>query len=917
MNLTSKLRAFCIRLASLFRPSHADADFSVELESHIAMHTEDGVRSGLTPDEARRQALIRLGGAEQTRQAHRERRGLLWLENLAQDLRYALRQLARSPGFAVTAVLTMALGIGANLAVFQLLYGVMFAHLPVKQPAQIYSIHALKSPFDGEWFVSYSAYRRLREATRDAAPVFARSGVGTGVLQQAEGSTSRSDFQLVSENFFGILGLSPVAGRFFQNGDDQKEQSEFPVILRYGFFREHFGADRSVIGRRATLNGVPIVVIGVAPEGFNGVMQGMAPDVWLPLAAQSAGRFGTWFDSLGPGYGVNLGKSYLNQPNIFWLWVLARVPDGAKPAAAAHWMSALAPDVSMMAGASKDAHVRAEVLASHVELVSAKNGEGSLRKRYALPLTILMAMAGVILLVGCLNLANLQMARLVQREREIAIRIALGASRARVLCQIAIEAVLLAAIGAPLVFATARVSSALLLHWASGRGQTIAIDLRMGAMAYLVGTSALLGTFVCFGLLPAWLHTRKSFSTAIKSRVGSLPSQTKTGQRWSNVLLASQVSFSLLLVCTAALFAQTLRNLSHIDAGMDREHVLAVDLDMRSTGFADQQKNLPAFYGQLIERLKALPGVRDAAVQMCEIPHCGWNTAIHVYGSPDLAEAQMHGEEDCVSAGYFRTVGIPVLEGRDFTSGDNEHSQKVAILNHTYARKLFGDASPIGHWIGYHDDHDFLIVGEVADALVDGLRAPAPPMLYMPIDQFPDAVQTIDVRARGSLQALPAEIRDSLHALAPALPVTEIVPLDVEFHDGLSTEELLARLTSVFGALTLALAALGFYGLLSFRVARGTSEIGIRMAMGATRTQVQALFLGQTLAILLAGMIPGAALALSLGYEARKLLYGAGAMDLWALGFSVFVLAAVGILATFIPARRAASIDPIQALRTE
>jgi predicted permease len=509
------------------------------------------------------------------------------------------------------------------------------------------------------------------------------------------------------------------------------------------------------------------------------------------------------------------------------------------------------------------------------------------------------------------------MARLLQREREIAIRIALGASRTRVLRQIASESVLLAAIGGPLAFATGRVSSALLLHWASGRGTDIAIDLHIGSAAYLMGISALLGTLVCFGLLPAWLHTRKSFSTAVKSRVGSVPSQGKAGQRWSNLLLASQVSLSLSLVCAAALFAETLRNLSNIDTGMDREHLVSVSLDMRSTGFADQEKNLAAFYGSLIERLKALPEVRDAAVQMCSVPDCGWNTALHVYGKPELAEAQLHGEEDHVGLGYFRTVGIPLLQGRDFTNADNEHSQKVAILNRAYARKLFGDASPIGHWIGYKDDHQFLIVGEVADALVDGLRSAAPPMVYMSIDQGPEPVQTIDVRSRGSLQTLPSEIRESLRALAPALPVTEIVPLDVEFNDGLSTEDLVAQLAGVFGGLTLALAALGFYGLMSFRVARRTSEIGMRMALGATRARVRALFLRQTLGILLAGTIPGAALSFGTAYLTRRLLYGPGAMDVWALGFAVCVLAVVGVLAAIVPAHRAASIDPMQALRNE
>ncbi|HET6219068.1 MAG TPA: ADOP family duplicated permease, partial [Acidobacteriaceae bacterium] len=844
----------------------------------------------------------------------------LVLGSIWDDTRYALRQLRKSPGFAATTVLTLAVGIGANLAIFQLLYGVLFAQLPVKQPAELYSLHAVQSPFDGEWFFSFPAYQRLRQATHQDAAVFARSGFGVGVLQETDGATSRIDFQLVSDNFFSVLGLSPSAGRFFLEGDDQREQSEWPVILRYGYFKEHFGGSQPILGRRATFNGVPIVIVGVAPKGFSGVVRGQAADLWLPLAAQATDRFGTWFDSLGPGYDVHLSRSYRNQASIFWLWVLSRTPDGVKPAAAAHWTQVLAPDLSLMASAAKDTRDRRRILGSQVKLVSAANGEGSLARTYSLPLFILMAMAFVILLVGCLNLANLQLARLMEREIEIATRIALGASRARVLRQVAIEAVVLAAIGGVLAFATGQGASALLLHWASGRGQTIPIDPQIGTAATLLGTALLLGALVGFGLLPAWQMTRKSFAMASKTRVGQLSTQSKAGRRWSNLLLASQVSFSLLLLCAAGLFAQTLRNLSRVDAGMDRDHVLSIHLDMRSTGFAKQQNDLPSFYDTVIQQLKTLPMVRDAAVHMCRIPNCVWNTALHVFGRPEMAESQLHGKEDHVGVSYFRTLGMPLLRGRDFSKEDNQRSQLVAILSRSYARKLFGDESPLGHWIGYSvppGDHQFLVVGEVADARVDGLRSNAPPVAYLPIDQSPAPVQSIEVRVRGSLATLPAEIRNSLYKIAPALPVTEIVPLDLEFDDGLSTEALLARLTSIFGALTLALAALGFYGLLTFRVARRTSEIGIRMALGATGSQVRALFLGQTLQILIAGLIPGAALALGTSYLARKLLYGTGRMDIWALGFAAVVLAAAGLLATLVPAHQAASIDPMRALRSE
>ncbi len=908
------------RMFNLFRRSRLDREIETELQSHIEMRIEENLGAGMPPEQARRDALARFGNPAVTKEQIASADVALVLGSVWDDTRYALRQLRKSPGFAATTVLTLAIGIGANLAIFQLLYGVLFAHLPVKQPAELYSLHAVQSPFDGQWFFSFPAYRRLRQATHENAAVFARSGFGVGVLQEADGATSRIDFQLVSDNFFSVLGLSPSAGRFFLEGDDQREQSEWPVILRYGYFKEHFGGSQPSIGRRATFNGVPIVIVGVAPQGFSGVVRGEAPDLWLPLAAQATDRFGTWFDSLGPGHDVDLNRSYLTQPSIFWLWVLSRAPDSVKAAAPAHWTQVLAPDLALMANAAKDTRDRTRILGSQVKLVPAANGEGSLARTYSLPLYILMAMAFVILLVGCLNLVNLQLARLMEREMEIATRIALGASRARVLRQVAIEAVVLAAIGGVLAYATGRGSSSLLLHWASGRGQIIPIDPRIGTAATLLGTTLLLSALVSFGMLPAWQMTRKSFAMASNTRVGQLSSQNKAGSRWSNLLLAGQVSFSLLLLCAAGLFAQTLRNLSRVDAGMDRDHVLSVHLDMRSTGFAKQQNDLPLFYDTVLQQLQALPMVRDAAVHMCRIPNCGWNTAVHVFGSPEMAEAQLHGEEDRVGVGYFRTLGIPILRGRDFSKEDNQRSQQVAILSRSYARKLFGDESPLGHWIGYSApplDRRFLIVGEVADARVDGLRHDPPPVAYFPIDQRPEPVQSIEVRVRGPWNNLPNEIRNTLYKLAPALPVTEMVPLDLEFDDGLSTESLLARLTSIFGALTLALAALGFYGLLSFRVARRTSEIGIRMALGATRSQVRALFLGQTLQILIAGLIPGAALALGTSYLARKLLYGTGRMNIWALGFAAFVLAAAGLLATLVPAHQAASIDPMRALRSE
>jgi predicted permease len=828
---------------------------------------------------------------------------------LQRDLRQAFRQFHKAPGFALTVVLTLAIGVGANLAVFRLLHAVLFAQLPVVQPSELYSLRAVQSPFDAQWFYSYPAYERLRKAT--GASVIARSGIGGGVLQEPNGFSQEASFQLVSDNFFSVLGLSPSAGRLFAGSDDAPGSSEVPVVLRYGFAKEHFDAGQGVVGMKAVLNGVAIVVVGVAPEHFFGVVQGAAPDLWLPLVAQSSGRFQTWFDSLGPGYAYDLKKPYRGQDGIFWLWVLGRVSDAEKDSAANRWTQALQPDLQLIAGATKDPRERAQIRGARVQLIAAAGGEGSLHAAYGRPLFLLMGMAALLFLVGCINLANLQLARLAGRQREIAVRIALGASRWRVLRQLLVEDALLVAIGGSLAIATCGLMSSLLLRWASGREHTLPIDLKFGPQDFLVGTVLLLTALIGFDLLPAWRVTGRS-SLVGRAVLGN------PGRVWSGLLLAGQVSLSLLLLSLATLFARTLLNLSALDAGIDREHVLTVHLDLGS-GYLERRAPTD-FNKRILDAFKALPMVRDASMQMCRIPGCIWNTAIHVSGHPELLEAQMHGEENHVSEGFFRTLGIPLLQGRTFGDGDQKGSQPVAVLNHAFAVKLFGNQSPVGHSIGYKPapgDHDYLIVGEVGDARVDGLRLPAPPVAYFSVDQGGEPAGTIEVRAAGDPANIAADIRRRLQSVDSALPISEIVPLNTEFEDGLSTEKLLARLTAIFAGLTLALAAIGFYGLLSFHVTRRTSEIGVRMAVGATRGQVHGLFLRQTLVILVEGIVPGIVLTEMVGRTARTLLYGIQETDPWALLLAVCVLGVTGLLATLLPARRAASLDPVKALRSE
>jgi len=897
------------------------ADLSEELEAHLRLAIEDRVRVGEDPSAARRSAIRELGNIPLIEEVAREHRGLVWLENAVRDVRFALRQLRRSPGFVVTVLLTLALGIGANLAVFQLLHSVLLARLPVSHPEELVAVHAARTPFDRAWIVSYGAYHRLRTATGSQAPLLARAPVSEAVMQLPNQGLSHARYEFVSDNYFEVLGVRPAAGRLFIQDDAHAGQSEWPAVLRYDFARDFFGSPNQALGKRVLLNGVPAVVVGVAGQSFLGTVIGFAPDFWLPLEAQSSGHLGTAFDSLGPGHGVNLKSSWLNQDTIFWLSLIGRVPADRRDRIASQWSSVFKSDRILMTTATVDPAAKAEVLGGHVELVDASHGISGIRQESSRPLTLLMALSISVFLVGCLNLANLQIARLSAREQELGIRAALGASRWRLLRQVMIEDGILVVIGGLAAFFVGHAASNALVHWASSRDWLLSLDFHLNAPIAVLGVGLMAAAFVAFSILPALRFMRKSLSGAAGSRAKiSGISQTRF-QRWrSNATLAAQVSLSLLLATMASCFAATLVHWERLDIGMDREHILSVYLDMGRTGYASHQTDLPWLYRRLTERLDAVDGVRSSAVEMCPLPDCGWNTALYVFGRSGLSNAQVHGKEDHVGPGYFTTMGIPLLRGRDFSLHDNDSSQGVTIVSRSYARQLFGDENPIGHWVGYEpapNDHKFLIVGEVADARVDGARFEPPPVAYMSIDQRPAPVHTIQVRATGAPRAVAQRVRQALLQIDPALPITETITLDDEFNDALGNEKLLTRLAAIYAALTLLLVAIGFYGVVSFRTARRKSEFGIRLALGATRENIQLLIVGQTARILAAGIIPGLLLSAVAVRLSRGILFGSTASDALAATSATLVLLLAGLIAALIPARRAASADPLETLRQE
>lgn len=843
---------------------------------------------------------------------------MLWLESLVRDVDYAIRQLRRSPAFTATALLTLAFGIGANLGVFQLLYSVILAQLPVSHPEEVVRIHAARSPFDQSWTVSYPAYQRMRASTPDV-PLMATAYAQDATLDIPGRASLEVSLGPVSDNYFSALGVGTAAGRLFTKADESMGQSEWPAVLRYDFARNTFGGAEQAVGQHVVLNGRAFVVIGVAGRKFLGDVKGRAPDVWLPLVLQSTGAFAFSWDSLGPGHDVWLDKPWYNQPTVFWLVLTARIPAERRAAVLAHWDEVFRNDREVMTEATADPAVKTALL--HAQIEAAPLSENGMRTRFTVPLMLLMALSASIFLAGCLNLANLQLARLQARAHELSVRMAMGAGSARLIRQVVLEDALLVAGGSTCALVLGLAASRILVRWASNRNFLLTLDLRPNLPLAALGTALMLLSLVCFSILPAVFFLRTGVALAAGSRAKVAGISQTARQRWrSNALLGMQVSLSLLLSTMSACFAATLVHWETVDVGMDREHVLIVRPELHQPRYTDHTEMLPVLYGRIQERLEALPGVRSAAVEMCAGIHCGWITALYVHGRTGLTDAQVHGQEDHVGLGFFSTLGIPFLRGRDFSSSDTEKTQHVAIISRAYARQLFGDADPIGQWVGYEpapNDHKFLIVGEVADARVNGAEREAPPVVYMDINQNPAPVNSIRVRAVGDPRRLSESVRRALHEVDPSLQVSEIVPLATELNGDLGTEKLLARLAGIYASLTLLLVAIGFYGVMSSRTARRRSEFGIRLALGATRSQIQTLIVGQSVRILIAGILPGAIFSILAVRTASHILYGSVGANLLAIIAASLVLILAGSVATFIPARDAALTDPAETLRSE
>jgi len=829
------------------------------------------------------------------------------------DVRYALRQMRKSPGFTLVAVLTLALGIGANTGIFTLVNAVLLKSLPVPDPEQLFLVRMSDRLAENTRF-SYPQFRDMRAALPQAASVAAMTWPSDFYANFGNRQPEMVRGQLVSGNYFQTIETYPALGRLLTVDDDRTVGGSPVAVISYGCWQRRFGQDRNLIGRKIIVNGMPLEIVGVAAPGFFGAKAGTAPEFWLPTMMQSAVHYAQHYSQTEA---AEFDKPWIAQQDISWLQLIVRVKSPqALPQADAALNQLFRQDFERAVLKLTDPQERRAFLRTRLELEPGGRGLPSLRRSFSQSLTVLMGTVGLVLLIACANLANLLLARAAVREREIAVRLSLGATRARLVRQLLTECVLMSGFGAVLGVGVAYWCSAVLPKWASSGATPISLNLAPDARVLFFSTAVALLTGFLFGLAPAVQGTRVEPARALKASARGFAG---SGRGWSlkQTLVASQVALSLVLLVGAGLFLRTLRNFSELDPGFDRDHILTVWLDTHMAGY--KQEQLSALYERLIERVEAIPGVRSASLASCGLAiGCGDSSDIYLPGIPHT-NGETDAQERRVSHHFFDTVGIPLVEGRDFATTDNEKTLAVTIVNQTFVREFLKDKNPIGQYFGYDtaNDHRFQIVGVVKDARVNDIRESAPPMIYHSIAQDAIDVESLDVRTFADPSRLISQVRQAVRGVDPNLPIGGIATLAEQVSSNLAQQRLIARLTTIFGVLALGLACLGLYGVMSYTVARRTSELGIRLALGSTRWSALWVVLRESFIVIGAGILVGACLSLAGTRLVSSMLFGLSPHDPLTLAAAAMLLLLVSVASGLLPAWRAAQVDPMAALRHE
>jgi predicted permease len=829
------------------------------------------------------------------------------LQNQMNDLKFALRQLLKNPGFTAVAVLTLALGIGANTAIFTVINTLMLRSLtlPVRDPQELVQVSVVGGSGRNYTF-TYPGFERLRDGASRLSGLFAAGNVSPGqMIASGMGGTEAEVVrpQPVSGNFFSVLDVQPFVGRLFSITDDRPKNAERAVAISYGFWQRRFGSDPSVVGKTITLFGVPLIVTGVTPPGFFGVQPGESPDLWLPLNLMPAIQP----QALGEGFD--------------WLGLIGRLPKGTDIREAESELAVAFQQYHQENAAGMSTEERQRLLKERLELQPAGNGWTHLREQFRQPLIILAVVVGLVLLIACANVASLMLARAVSRTREFSIRTALGAHRLRLIRQLLTEAVLLAGLGGLLGLVVAHWGASLLVAFAGVQPDPVSFDLAPDARVLCFTMSLSLLTGLVFGLPPALRISQPDLAKAMQ---GTNP---MAGNRHllQQSLVVTQVAMSLVLLVGAGLFVRTLQKLKGMDMGFSRESVVLSEVvfDRR----VDWTRRSSA-YKELLARLGETPGVRTASMsRITPLTENTWGQRLDIEGYTPGPEEKVRCSGMSVASRYFETMGTPLLSGRDFGPQDERFegsratkAPAAAIINETMARKYFGNGNALGRRFSFFGspDRKFEIVGVVKDAKYASLREPVPPTFYVFCFEEPrDWDMTFAVRAVGKPTALIDGLRRAVHETDPTLQLRAIRSMDEVVDNSLRQERMIANLGGYFSLTALTLACLGLYGTLSFTVAQRAREIGVRVALGAQRANVLSLVIGKGLKLAVVGSGIGLLGALAITRLVARLLYGVSPTDPVTFVGVAVLLVSVAALASWLPARRAAKIDPMEALRHE
>ena len=830
------------------------------------------------------------------------------MTGVLQDLRFSLRQLRKNAGFTAAAVITLAFGIGANTAIFSLLDAVMLKSLPVREPSRLVLFgdgldQGVSDGFPNPWLYSYPFYREMQSRNR----VFSDVGAAFSMVDRLHGFVQgRSEaeamsVQLVSGTYFPMLGVSPLIGRMLSEDDDLTEGGHAVAVASYAWWTRSLGRDASVLEKKLTIGPTIFTIVGVAPPEFFGTSVGVSPDIWVPLSMQKMIPPG-W-----DGYHDSMFES---------LHLMARLKPGITLAQANADVNLLFPEIlRSLPGTPLTAPRLKQLQETHVELNSMSTGFSRLRYEFSEPLKILMALVGLVLLMACANIANLLLARSTTRAKELAVREALGASRSRIVRQLFAESLLLALAGGAIGIALASFGSRLLLRAVSDGREALNLQVSLDLRLLLFTFGMTLTAALLFGVMPAWRAASPNLTETLGS--GRTVAGAASQRPLARLLVVSQIAVSLVLLVGAGMFVRSLMNLMQVDAGFHRENVIRVRVDPSSAGYREDAR-LTALYRQAEERLAAVPGVRAASCSLFVFNEGTWNNPIWVQGYLN-GHRDVNVHHNVVGNDYFAAMGIPLLAGRTFGPQDSARSSKVGIISEIMARTLFPSGSPLGQHYGRSADGagDIEVVGVAKDVKYNSLDEKTEPGDYLPYSQNTRYLNDFEVRYSGDSAAAMRGVRQALREVDRKLPISEISTLDEHVARSVSSERLVAQLSSFFGSLALFLCCMGIYGVMAQHVARRISEFGVRVALGAQRRHIFWLVMQESALLLGLGVAIGIPATLAGNRWVSSVLFGLQGIDPLSEFLGVVALAVIATMAGYLPARRAVKVDPIVALRYE